>query len=179
MSCSKNVLTVSILICCCRAFSAVAMEVALSQYDEYSYYNVSAFLSYYEDQSDSETIESIVTKTQWTKNTTGKVLNFGFVEYPVWIRFPANVQHDDAQQWHLVIPYPLLQHADVYLISDNSGDIIWNSDLQKAFHDPRSLRSHHINFALPDINKENLSFYLQVKSNTSLQVPLEIWAVII
>lgn len=152
------------------------MEVALSQYDEYSYYNVSAFLSYYEDQSDSETIESIVTKTQWTKNTTGKVLNFGFVEYPVWIRFPANVQHDDAQQWHLVIPYPLLQHADVYLISDNSGDIIWNSDLQKAFHDPRSLRSHHINFALPDINKENLSFYLQVKSNTSLQVPLEIWA---
>ena len=152
------------------------MEVALSQYDEYSYYNVSAFLSYYEDQSDSETIESIVTKTQWTKNTTGKVLNFGFVEYPVWIRFPANVQHDDAQQWHLVIPYPLLQHADVYLISDNSGDIIWNSDLQKAFHDPRSLRSHHINFALPGINKENLSFYLQVKSNTSLQVPLEIWA---
>ena len=152
------------------------MEVALSQYDEYSYYNVSAFLSYYEDQNDSETIESIVTKTQWTKNTTGKVLNFGFVKYPVWIRFPANVQHDDAQQWHLVIPYPLLQHADVYLISDNSGDILWNSDLQKAFHDPRSLRSHHINFALPDINKENLSFYLQVKSNTSLQVPLEIWA---
>lgn len=152
------------------------MEVALSQYDEYSYYNVSAFLSYYEDQNDSETIESIVTKTQWTKNTTGKVLNFGFVKYPVWIRFPANVQHDDAQQWHLVIPYPLLQHADVYLISDNSGDILWNSDLQKAFHDPRSLRSHHINFALPDINKENLSFYLKVKSNTSLQVPLEIWA---
>ena len=152
------------------------MEVALSQYDEYSYYNVSAFLSYYEDQNDSETIGSIVTKTQWTKNTTGKVLNFGFVKYPVWIRFPANVQHDDAQQWHLVIPYPLLQHAEVYLISDNSGDILWNSDLQKAFHDPRSLRSHHINFALPDINKENLSFYLKVKSNTSLQVPLEIWA---
>ena len=142
----------------------------------YAYYNKNASLSYFEDVNDEETIESIWHHAQWLENTTGRVLNFGFVDYPVWIRFPVQASQLSKQHWHLVIPYPLLQKADVYLMSDVTRKVVWSSSLRSSLTDKSSLQSHHINFALPHENISGpLSIYLRVESNTSLQVPLEMW----
>ncbi len=175
LSCSKSVRYVVILICCMRSITAFAMDFVVNQDNHYAYFNVNSYLSYYEDFNKSETIESVLGIENWTKNNTGKVLNFGFVDYPVWVRFPADMDQPKGHDWHLVIPYPLLQHANVYLVSESSRRVLWRTSLKATLQKKDNLRSHHINFSLPKIEEKGAYFYLKASSNTSLQLPLELW----
>lgn len=143
---------------------------------EYPFYNLNAYLSYYIDQNKVDHAETIRNKSDWIKNTTGEVLNFGFVDYAAWIRFTLDFSDYEKKNWHLVIPYPLLQNAELYLYSSNSGKLLWKSTLQDARKDPATLRSHNINFALPKNITGKVQVLMRVESTTSLQVPVELWA---
>lgn len=168
-------LCLGILVYCCMTSNSVASEFVIDSENSSTYYNINAFLNYYEDFQNKESIESIIENKQWSKNNTGEVLNFGFVDYPVWIYFSAKLDHGSNRQFNLVVPYPLLQYAEVFLISNEDNSILWSATLDTALKDEGALRSHQINFALPDVKESSFSIYLKVSSHTSLQVPLEIW----
>ncbi len=150
------------------------MELVHGQDQDIRYYSLDAYLSYVEDFQDTNSIEHILGNDRWIKNTSGKPLNFGFVNYPVWIRFPTNLELTEGKAWYLVIPYPLLQHVDVYLVSSDQ-QILWHESLDSANRNSETLLSHQINFSLPALIDKGSFIYLKASSSTSLQVPLELW----
>ena len=163
------------VICAALYCEAFAADITDNNKRIYSYYNKNASVSYYQDFNSKESIESIWKNKKWTENTTGKVLNFGFVDYPVWIRFEVDASMLNSARWYLVIPYPLLQKAEAYLVEEQTNQVVWKSDLDSAFNNAEALQSHQINFLLPSLSAKFATLYLRVESNTSLQVPLEIW----
>ncbi|WP_461424832.1 EAL domain-containing protein [Ketobacter sp.] len=151
-------------------------ESALTIESDYSSYNLNSYVGYYLDSTGGESIESIKTDASWIKNTDGDVLNFGFTNSPVWVHFPLTLSADQKSRWYLVIPYPLLQNAEIYIVSNDKQRLLWYSDLNSARDDAASLQSHNINFALPQDVSGSVNIYIKVWSSTSLQIPLEIWS---
>ncbi|MEJ2680385.1 MAG: EAL domain-containing protein [Gammaproteobacteria bacterium] len=159
---------------CSIAVAAAELVRWGDQNQEYTYYDVNEFLSYHEEFGQPETIDSVVHEESWTPNSTGEVLNFGFVDHPIWVRFPLAFDLDANQSWHLVIPYPLLQYADVYVLSADQR-VLWHESLRTARRDHKTLFSYQTNFSLPDAIEPGAFVYIKASSNTSLQLPLEIW----
>ncbi|MCG8317665.1 MAG: EAL domain-containing protein [Pseudomonadales bacterium] len=159
---------------CLITSSSNAMELALKDDHQYAYLNINPYVSFYEDFSNEETIETMLSTNHWTKNSRGNVLNFGFVKHSVWIRFPANLIPNTDSMWHLLIPYPLLENADLFMI-DKTNTTVWHQSLEQTNRKKTNLNTHQINFALPNAYPDNATLYLKVRSSTSLQVPLELW----
>lgn len=164
------------LLSCLLFAGAQASENALTVDGKYSSYNLNAYLSYYLDATRMDSIESVKTEATWTKNTDGDVLNFGFTDMPAWVHFPVTLQNNPEIQWFLVIPYPLLEHIEVYVLSGDNRKLLWYSDLQSTRRDSSALRSNNINFELPHTLSGTVNVYFKVWSSTSLQFPLELWS---
>ena len=143
----------------------------------YEYYSLNAFTSYQVDHAKNMLAEDIIRNSEWVRNTSGDVMNFGFVDYAVWVKFNLDMDEYGKRNWHLVIAYPLLQHVNVYIFDPQSRDLLWQTDLQTVKADPTTFRSHNLNFPIPENINGNVEVLLRVASNTSLQIPIELWTV--
>lgn len=150
------------------AKGALASTVELpSGYDNYS---LNAYASYLVDREGSMDVEQARNSDRWQLNAAGDVLNFGFTPHAVWIREKLVVPPHQNGPWHLVIPYPLLEHADLFLQQNGALKPV------PKVAGSGEVRSHHLHFALPDTGAEPVELLLRVQSSTSLQVPLELWS---
>ncbi len=157
-------------------FGVCAQNGELQVESAYSHYNVNAYLSYYLDPNGLDTVESVAQRQGWIKNVSGNALNFGFIDYPVWLRFNISFSPDNERLWNLVIPYPLLQSAEIYVYSNQRSSLVWSSDLSLADTDSRNIKSHLLVFRLPEKLGSDLTFYIRARSNTALQIPVEVWS---
>lgn len=154
-----------------------AMEHIQTEKAAYDFYNLNAFVSYQVDTSRTLALDDVLTSDAWVRNTAGHVLNFGFVDFAVWLKLRVNLAQYSDQRWHLVIPYPLLQKVAIHAYDPSAGRVLWSSDLQTVRRDPHTFRSHNINFPIPDYINGEVDFYIRVESTTSLQIPVELWTV--
>lgn len=163
---------------CFTTGRAVAMESMLVSHSPYDYFNLNSYVSYYIDESKSDGLDAALTHEKWTRNPQGGVLNFGFVDFAVWLKLPLDFDEYAANSsWYLAIPYPLLEKVEVYLLEPDTNKIVWWTTLSNARQNATAFRSHNVDFPLPLDLKGQLTLMLRVESTTSLQVPLELWSV--
>lgn len=64
-----------------------SVEFVLIIESDYFSYNFNLYVGYYFDLMGGELIESIKIDVSWIKNIDGDVLNFGFINFFVWVYF--------------------------------------------------------------------------------------------
>jgi len=143
----------------------------------YDYINLNSYASYYVDKGKSDNLDDALRQRGWIRNTSGRVLNFGFSKFAVWLRVQIDLDEYDAEDWYLAMPYPLLESVDVYLLRPGSRNVIWQSTLADARHDANAFRSHNVDFSLPQDLSGEITLLIRVQSTTSMQIPLELWSV--
>ncbi|MDX1553263.1 MAG: 7TM diverse intracellular signaling domain-containing protein, partial [Marinobacter sp.] len=121
------------------------------------------------------TLDQVLQQAQWQQKHDGSILNLGFTEQSVWLRTSLNIAEPLTQQWYLVIPYPLLEEVDLYIIRDNQPPAIYHTSRQET--ETRRTQTHSYQVALPlprDLSGQ-VDLYLKARSATALQVPVELW----
>lgn len=140
-------------------------------------YSLDAQLQFLVDPSDSLSLAEALRSDQWQQNRSGKVINRGFSDDTLWVRARVPGTVEGAESRYLVIPYPLLEQVRLYVRDPASGALLSQSD-QSQLRAQQSLLYHFyfMIFPLPEDSTGTLDLVLQVKSATSLQVPLEVWS---
>lgn len=136
-------------------------------------------LSFYKDKDKSLTINTVENKKGEFSPVKGKRPSFGFASYPLWFTFSVDNPTGKDIDWLLECTYPLLDEIDFFsqTTSGLSGKKTW--DVAKA-GDQRP-------FKLWPVNYQNIvfpvktppgrhSYFLKVKSQGSLSLPLNAWA---
>lgn len=97
--------------------------------------------------------------------------NYGFVEGAMWFAF--SVEHPLAAQGPplLVIEYTLLDHIELFRLDQQGSEPLWRGGDRQPFS-ARSLPLRYFNHALDLAAGERATFLLQVRSESSMQVPI-------
>ena len=135
-------------------------------------------LSYYEDIDGTLTFKEILTLTSkggLTQNTDD-VLHFGFTDSAIWVHVPISFSDtvDQVKSWTVSIDYPPIKNIDLYI--NDSHEI---KHIVSGTHLPFQSRPiKYRNFAYPLMNDGNTKYdlWLRVQSDTSLQIPINLWS---
>ncbi|MFT5716375.1 MAG: putative signal transduction protein with EAL and GGDEF domain [Oleiphilaceae bacterium] len=135
-------------------------------------------LSYYQDSEGTLSFGDIValtSKGKLTKNTGG-VLNFGFTDSVLWVH--ANISFSESvyehKSWMISLDYAPLKNIDFYVRAGGKIRHITSGTSLPFQSRPIQYR----NFVYPLTNNEDTQhdIWLRVQSDTSLQVPMSLWA---
>ena len=171
---TKGFFAVFLVMCCItpRLLAAATAELQPG-YDQYS---LNAYVSYLIDAKGDLSVDDALASPRWQLNVTGGVLNFGFTQAAVWVRTRVVLPDEEQQDWHLVVPYPLLEQARLFIFPEQ-GQAQPLEVKQQDFRARRSIiRSHNIHFPLPVTLSGPVDLVLRVQSSTSVQVPMELWS---
>ncbi|MBK8287083.1 MAG: GGDEF domain-containing protein [Ahniella sp.] len=98
---------------------------------------------------------------------------FGFADGVHWFQIDIeNADHPDPD-WLLVIEYALLDHLDLYTVLPNGRIEHFESGDRRPFS-ARAVDHRHFTFALDQPVGERRQYFLRVKTESSVQVPLTI-----
>lgn len=145
------------------------------------YYSASQYLYLYHDESDSLSIEDVIAADQAGKfnKNQDKVLNFGFLDYPVWIRF--DVSYPDSypnvkakHEWYLEVAAPLLDVGELYEVSADGQVVRRVSDIRSKFAD-REVNHVYSVFPITFELGEQRRFYVKMQTAGSFYVPIKVW----
>ncbi len=152
------------------SFNASATTNAIELQSGYDRYTLNAYASYLVDNKGSLDVRSVTAADGWQLNVSGGVLNFGFTHATVWVKTSLNLPLSDSDAWHLVIPYPLLEHVELFLKTPATSEYV---ALQST---DSQVRSHYLHFPIANADGGQIDLLMRVRSLTSLQVPLELWS---
>lgn len=131
------------------------------------------YFEVYEDNTNSLTLEKILTeKIPWQKNTVDSP-NFGYKNSSLWIKFQVQKNHSIESKHLLEIEYPLLDHVDFYFPSQTGYTKLSTGDN----HPPseRPTLSNYFAFPIePAIGVETV-YYFRIQSTSPLIFPLKLW----
>jgi predicted signal transduction protein with EAL and GGDEF domain len=135
-------------------------------------------LSYYEDSEGTLSFSDIVRLTSTgnlTKNTGG-VLNFGFTDSAYWIHTSISFSESvyKYKSWMISLDYAPLKSIDLYL---RKGDEIKHvtSGTSLPFLS-RPIQYRNFVYPLTNDGETQYDLWLRVQSDTSLQIPISLWA---
>src|SRR5699024_10396787 len=104
----------------------------------------------------------------------GGSATFGFQRGAFWFHATVVNRNDDEQRWMLVQEYPLSDRLDLYLRYPD-GRILHQAGGDHLPFDARAVRYRHPNFRLDLPPGEPVELLLRVESESSMQVPLELY----
>ncbi|TDT41781.1 EAL domain-containing protein (putative c-di-GMP-specific phosphodiesterase class I) [Halospina denitrificans] len=137
------------------------------------YYNLNSHIDYFLD--DDPTLAQALQREQWQEKHNDRVLNLGFTDQSVWLRTSLTIPEPLTRQWYLVIPYPLLEEVDLYIVRDGQQPAVYHTSRQEAENRQEQANSYQVALPLPrDLNGQ-VELFLRARSATALQVPLELW----
>jgi len=141
-------------------------------------YLLTPYTEYLEDPSSQLNIQDLLSPTtpmSWQSNSeSSETINFGYTASTYWLRFDVTNPSDAYDERYLEIAYAVLDTINLYLVSNNKAP-------QKiALGDKLPFKTRpldHRNFVIPVKwqPNETLRFYLQVKTSSSMQIPLVLW----
>ena len=153
------------------AHTAFARELTVD--GDTGHYQLNNQLEYLLD--DARTLGEVIQQNRWqAKNDTG-VLNLGFTDQPVWLRTSLNIPEPLTSQWYLVVPYPLLEQVDLYVLPDGQQSAVYHTSRHETENRREQARSYQIALPLPPDLNGPVDIVLRASSATSLQVPVELW----
>lgn len=151
--------------------TASAMELAIQ--GSAGRYSLNDRIEYLLDQD--RTLEQVVLQGQWQAKPDDSVLNLGFTDQTAWLRMPLQIPAPLSRQWYLVIPYPLLEEVDLFLLSDNQLPEVYHTSRRETERQREQTYSYQVALPLPRDLTGRVDLLLRARSATSLQVPVELW----
>ena len=132
-------------------------------------------LSYVVDTRGDLTLEQVLHQGQWQEKTQDGVLNLGFTNHPAWLKTTITVPQPTEKPWYLVIPYPLLEQVDLYVLKNGRLPVVYHVNSRQAAREPGNPGGYEVSLPLPRNLTGHLELILRAQSSTSLQVPVELW----
>ncbi len=164
---SLMILLLGVVMC-----RAVLAEMVIQ--GEKDHYSLNEQVVYKLDSTGEATLEEVVQKSEWlTKNQ--RVLNLGFTNAPVWIKAAVTIPESTEQQWYVVIPYPLLEEAELYVLKDGSLPAAFQISSEQLRQSTEHSDGYSVSLPIPEGLSGKLDLILRADSSTSLQVPVELW----
>lgn len=176
---------VALLILCGLLVTAVtqvgaqreATAVVLTLTDQTERYPLGQQIAVLEDLTGRLTLEQIISPAmagQFSPNTT-PILQYGNTRAAIWLRLNLDDQSQTIPYWLLDIPYPSLEHVDLYLPQASGAYTQYPAgllvpDSQQAY--PKS----HYSFHIPPGYQPDQSIYLRVASSNALIIPPTLWS---
>ncbi len=154
-------------------FALTASGEELTVQGTTGHYSLNNHIEYF--LGEEQTLDEVLQREQWQEKDDHSVLNLGFTGQSVWLRTSLTIPEPLNRQWYLVIPYPLLEEVDVYILRDRQQPTIYHTSRQET--ENRRVQAHSYQVALPlprDLHGE-LELFVRARSATSLQVPIELW----
>ena len=137
--------------------------------------NLGPSIEWIEDSSNQLTFEQVRTLPEKAFNYGDQyTFNKGYTSSGYWLRFRLDYSADLIDTlWLLEIPFPLLDYVALYSPDqDNNYSVIYTGD--RSPFSQRDLDSTDFVFKLRPQRQKNI-YYLHVKTQDSLQVPLYLW----
>ncbi len=108
------------------------------------------------------------------KNETRDSANYSYDEREYWLRFRLQPKDLGSQEKYILeLAYPLLDQIDVFELHNGEVVELYVSGDQYPFEQRPIIHKH---FLFPYQAKTEASdFYLRIKTNSSIQVPMSIW----
>ncbi|WAC14497.1 sensor histidine kinase [Dyadobacter pollutisoli] len=123
------------------------------------------------DEPGSLTFHDVLKRTADFKKMEQPVLNFGPSDVAVWLRFV--IRNDAGKEWFLHIGAPFLTEIDLYKTDGKGGFIKSEMSSARPFAERPVLTTQMI-LPLNAAGGETVVYYLRVRSNAVLRVPLEV-----
>jgi len=137
------------------------------------HYRLNSHIEYFLD--DEQTLSQVLQQEQWQEKQDDRVLNLGFTDQSVWLRTSLTIPEPLTRQWYLVIPYPLLEEVDLYIVRDGQEPAIYHTSRQEAENRREQTHSYQVALPLPRDLSGQVDLFLRARSATALQVPVELW----
>lgn len=153
------------------AFTVSAKELGIQ--GEAGHYSLNDRIEYLLDSD--RTLEQVVQQGQWQGKHDAGVLNLGFTDQTVWLRTSLQIPEPLPHQWYLVIPYPLLEVVDLFVLRDDRLPAVYRTSRQDAESRREQAQSYQVALPLPRDLSGQVDLVLRAQSSTSLQVPVELW----
>jgi sensor histidine kinase YesM len=124
------------------------------------------------DTSNRLSIDQIITKKFTWRASNQKILNLNADAFSYWIKFRVkNLSQSDNLV--LELSYPILDHVELYKLSDNSKFLLGKMGEDKPFSKRKYNHQNYI-FDLHLVKNEQGTFFLKVKAGEQKIVPLSI-----
>ncbi|TCS37227.1 diguanylate cyclase (GGDEF)-like protein [Paucimonas lemoignei] len=139
-------------------------------------YAVSSQLEYVEDASGKLTFEEIraAAGTRGFQPVNASTPSFGFTSSSMWFRFTIENRSARFKDWLLEVLYPPLDHVDIYLVAPDGSHAVMRGGDRRPF-DARAIKERNINFLLEVQPGDSRDVYVNVRTNSSMQLPLVLW----
>jgi len=141
-------------------------------------YLLTPYTEYLEDPSNQVDLHDLLSPAKhwsWQSNTeSSETINFGYTQSTYWVRFDITNPNDTHDERYLEIAYAVLDNINLYLLSENNDP----KEIPLGDKLPFNKRPlDHRNFVIPVQWEPNqtISFYLKVKTSSSMQIPLTLW----
>lgn len=127
-----------------------------------------------EDPAGELDINDIVRSGELFSANIDSSVNFGFTQSAYW--FSTQVQRPaSGHSVMLKVSYSLLDHIDLYVLSDNGRSQVFKAGDSLPF---RERFINHRAFVFPldfEADDDSLNVYMRVKTTSAMQVPVSLW----
>ena len=166
--------TLLLLLLCLPSFAAAALVVEPG-IDRY----LGGPELYYLVDENNELLEADVLAGKYAaefKRSPESVLNLGFSDASIWIRLDVEFSDKLSKErsWLLEIGYPLLDEVAFYRMDGDQFRKTESGDT-KPFSQ-RELNQPNFAFRLPIFPGNTSTYYLKIRSSSSLQIPITLWS---
>lgn len=149
-------------------------QINITSIDNRVEQNLGNALFYFEDANDQYSLDRVqkLESSAWNKSQTATP-NFGYTDSSYWFKIFLKSSNDPLDKL-LAIQYALLDHIEVFILDNGTlkqryltGDVF-------PFNQ-RPVRHRDFLFPIQFESNQTLELYIKVKTQGSLQVPIEIW----
>lgn len=151
---------------------SVIAEVVI--HGESDHYSLNEQLTYKVDPTGQATLQEVMEQGQWLEKSE-RVLNLGFTSAPVWVKSSIRLPEATGEKWYVVVPYPLLEKAELHIVRDGVLPSIYQISSRQARQSGKHSDGYSVTLPIPAGLTGNLDLVLRADSSASLQVPVELW----
>lgn len=131
---------------------------------------------YFLDEGGKLDINAVSIKKEGWQRMNSNTINAGYTPQTLWVRFRMDQQYiSGGNAWVLEVGYPTLDSlAFFYCLDEQARVPFWISSEtgEKYPFRQREIRHRNFIFHLAAINNIHVTYYLRIRSQSSMQVPL-------
>ena len=179
-SCPHSRIVCLVLLCWLPLWVQAASSDPVELFNS-DYYSVTDRVHVLHDPADSLSIEDVIAADQAGKFAANErsSLNFGFLDYPVWVRFdavfPDSYLNAKARgEWYLEVGSPLLDVGILYQVDQDGLITERRSDISMKFSE-REVNHVFSVFPVKMSPGETQRFYVKMQTAGSFYVPIKFW----
>ncbi|MBF0474327.1 MAG: hypothetical protein HQK59_00630 [Deltaproteobacteria bacterium] len=183
--CCDRPLLVIVVLTCVIFFSVWVGQAAMLDHpvmitDRENRYPLSRHLTYLEDKDNKWSIQDVISAplAEAFRPAQEEIPNFGLTKSGFWIRISliySPVYNRAEREWLLEIGYPLLHHVDLYQPNSSGRLEVRRAGAIFPFSH-REVSHRNFIFRLKMAPGQPQTIYLHIRSESSVQIPLNLWS---